>query len=154
MVVARTLFIVLLFAASLSSRQGQDIDITKATRWQDSQDLKFIGGSVKFRAEQDLGDGAKECPELIIDMRFRNQSEKGMRQIDFAIVIYGNKAQAQDNNKMTISKRFNYDHLLPPGATGSLLNELGDCKLVFPVRQTVRIVRIVYEDGSIQESRS
>lgn len=152
MMIVRILLIVLLFGMSPSTRQGQEVDVTNSTRWQDTQTLKITGRNIKFRPEQDLGDGAKACPQLIIDIRFRNRSEKAIRQIVFAIVIYANKSRTQDDDSTAISWRFNYDHLLSPGGTGGLLNELGDCKLYLPARQTVRVVRIVYEDGSSEES--
>jgi RHS repeat-associated protein len=45
-------------------------------------------------------------------------------------------------------EKFTYDELIPPEGRGSLLHEIANWELSLPIRQTVRVVRIVYEDES------
>ncbi|MFY9554155.1 MAG: hypothetical protein WAV47_05480 [Blastocatellia bacterium] len=141
--------LILLIATSFITTQSQSIDITKNTKWKDSPDLRFVEGTVQFRPERDLGDGARKCADISIEMTFKNQSEKSIKRIDFEIVLYGKKSEGRNypNSKISRRQRFYHDNLLLPGATGSLVHEEGDCELFSPVRQTVRVVRIIYETG-------
>ena len=128
--------------------------MTKVTRFRDTEGLKFVERSIHYSPERYLGDEVRKCAEVVIDLSFINEGEKTIRLIDFKIVLYGKKAKGLSGSRATISKKFSYNHLLQPSETGSLRNELGGCDLFAPRRQTLRIVRIVYEDGSSLELAS
>ncbi len=145
------LSIALIIATFFSAPQGQSVNTTKVTRFQATKELKLIERSITFRPERDLGDEVRKCAELVISLSFRNDGGKPLRHIDFEIVLYGQKTKDLSGSRARISKRFSYDSLLGTAQTGSLRNELGGCDLFAPTRQTLRIVRIVYEDGSSLE---
>ena len=143
------LSIALLIATFFSAPQGQSVNTTKVTRFRDTKELKFIERSINFRPERDLGDQVRKCAEVVINLSFRNEGEKPIRHIDFEIVLYGKQTKGLSVSRARISKRFSYNDLLLTTQTGSLRNELGGCDLFAPIRQTLRIVRIVYEDGGL-----
>jgi hypothetical protein len=148
------LFATILLALSTISLAAQRsaVDLTKSTRWRDNRAVRILDGTLRFSPERDEGDEVRECAKITIDMGLRNNSERPIERIDFEIVLYGNESGDRDSGSKTTEK-FSYDHRIQPGSTRRFLYEVANCDLFSPVRQTVRIVRVVYEDGSAIDKR-
>lgn len=134
----------------LLASQTPSRDITKSTRWRDAPAVKIIERTLRFRPDTDLGDDVRACAKIVIDMTFRNNSERTIRRVDFEIVLYSNDTQGDNDARSRVSKseKFSYHQRLVPASTGSLLYEFSNCGLFSPVQQTVRVVRVSYDDGS------
>jgi hypothetical protein len=141
----------LVLSTTMLAAQRPGVDITKSTRWRDNRAIRIVDRELRFKPKRDEGDDVTACASIVVDMTFRNVSDRPIERIDFEIVLYENGTVGNGDSKAKISMReeFSYDRRIAPSKTGSTLYESAKCSLLSPVRQTVRILRIVYEDGSV-----
>ncbi len=148
--------LLLLIAMFFAPVRGQTINITKTTKWQSAPGIEFVERLVHFQSAQDFGNEVTTCPKISIYTTFRSVATKAIKRINFELVLPGLGTQIQGDTRGRASRieKFNYDEAIVPRETGGKLFELADCCLTLPVRQTVRVVRVVYEDGSIWSRNS
>jgi hypothetical protein len=131
------------------------LDITSNTRWENSPDLKIIEGTVRFQPLIDYADGSQQAAKISLDFTFKNQGARPIKQIDFDVVAYNSNLETANDSaaKDFKIKRYTYHHILSFGESGGMSVDWSGWDVTLPMRQTVRVARILYEDGTVWERR-
>jgi hypothetical protein len=148
----RLMTLPLLLTVSCLCTQVQKLDITGNTRWQNSPDLKFVKGTVRFQPLIDFGDGSREAPKIILDFLFENQGTRAIQRIDFEVVAYHSAIEPSKSKDFKI-KQYTYTSGLSANETGGMSVDWTDMEMALPERQTVRVARVLYADGTVWQRR-